>query len=216
MKKLYFSILPIIFLTGCSFATPPNDWQYKSVNAFDSYTKDFLSSRDEMAKNDLKRALSHAKSSADFTNLAHIYLGKCALNISVGIDDKCREYYEIKDIVNSDKLDAYYNFLNSNTTKDDLNKLPKIYQDFAWHLKNKDYKEANKDILDMDKATSQLLASSLIKDKIDKKTINKTIQTASFNGYKKVVIFWLKRLKNITTDKTEKDKIDKKISILTK
>ncbi len=216
MRNLYIYILFIILFSGCSFSTPPNDWQYKSVNAFNSYTKNFLYSNDKIAKNDLQRAVSHAKNSANLNHLARIYLGKCALNISVGIDDRCQEYKDIKEIINSNTLDAYYDFLLSIITGKQIDKLPKIYQEFAWHMETKNFKKANTDILSMDRATSQILAASLLKNNIDKKSINKVIETASFHGYKKAVIFWLKKLKRITTDKKEVDKINKKISILGK
>ncbi len=216
MKKLSIYIFLIFMFTGCSFDTPPNDWQYKSVNAFDSYTKNFLRSNDEMAKNDIQRAISHAKSSADLKPLARIYLGECALNISVGIDDKCQKYNNIKELINSKKLDAYYDFLNLNIKKEDISKLPNTYQQFALHLKTKNYLQANNDILNIKKATSQLIAASLLKDKIDKKSMKKVIKTASFYGYKKVVLYWLKRLKKTTNKEEEIKKISKKISIINK
>ena len=214
MRKLSIYLLIILIFSGCSFDTPPNDWQYKSANAFDSYTKNFLRSNDKMAKNDLQRAIAHTKNSADLNHLARIYLGECALNISVGLDDKCQKYNEIKDVVNSNTLDAYYSFLRTNITKKEIDKLPKIYQDFAWHVQTKDYKKANTDIISMDRATSQLLAASLLKNNITKNSINKVIETASFHGYKKAVIFWLERLKAVTIDEEERKKINKKISII--
>jgi hypothetical protein len=214
MKNLSIYILILFLFGGCSFQTPPNNWQYKSVNAFDSYTKNFLSSNDKMAENDIQRAISHAKSSADLTQLAHIYLGECALNISVGVDDRCEKYKDIADVVNSKKLNAYYDFLNSDITNEEIDNLPNNYQTFARYLDAKDYKNANTEILNINKSTSQLLAASLLKEHIEEKTIIKVIDNASFNGYKKAVIFWLKKLKSITTDKATVSKIDKKISIL--
>ena len=211
-----YIILVILIFGGCSFNTPPNTWKYKSINAFDAYTKDFLSQNDTMAQNDIHRAVSHAKNSADLTQLARIYLGKCALNISVGIEDNCKEYENIKDLINSKELDTYYSFLLSDIEKKDIELLPKRYKTFALHLQSKDYTQANKDILEMQKPTSILLSSALLKEHLDKTTIDKVLKTSSFYGYKKAIIFYLQKKKNITTNKEEKEKIEKKISIITK
>ena len=214
MRNLSIYILIIVIFSGCSFDTPPNDWQYKSVNAFDAYTKNFLSGNDRMAKNDLKRAIAHAKQSADLTSLARVYLGECALDISIGIDNKCQKYKSIEDIVDSKPLNAYYNFLISNIQKEEITNLVERYKDFALYLKNKEYKKANNEILNMDRVTSQLLAAALLKEKINKRSISKVIKSASFNGYKKAVLYWLNQLKTKTTNITEIEKIDKKISIM--
>jgi len=213
MKYIIFLLIVLIF-GGCSFSTPANDWQYKSSNAFDAYTKDFLSSKDTIAINDINRAISHAKSSSDLTQLAKVYLGECALNISVGIKDECIKYQNIKDLVNSKELDAYYLFLRSDTNKENIKYLPQRYKDFANHLHKKDYKEANSDILDMQKVTSILLTSALLKKHIDKQTVDKTLSIASFYGYKKAVIFWLHEKQKKLTDTKEIQKIKKKILIL--
>ncbi|MEA3330440.1 MAG: hypothetical protein U9Q29_01950 [Campylobacterota bacterium] len=214
MKKLTIYLLTALLFSGCSFDTPPNEWQYKSVNAFDSYTKNFLSSNDNLAKNDLQRAVKHAKNSSDLTHLGSIYLGECALNISVGITDKCEKYQDIKDLINSQTLNAYYDFLTLNIKEKQISQLPKIYRDLVWHVKNEEFTKINNDIVKMDRPTSQLLSTSLLKDKVDNNTIERVIEVASFNGYKKAVIFWLNELKNRTNDKKKITKLNKKISIL--
>jgi hypothetical protein len=215
MRYVYI-IFTILVFSGCSFKTPPNHWQYKSINAFDAYTKDFLSNDDTMAKNDIKRAIAHAKQGADMTQLARIYLGKCALNISVGIEDSCKEYKNIQELVNSKELDTYYLFLHSKLKTQDTKLLPKRYQSFAKHINAKEFTEANEDAREMQKPTSLLLTSALLKKHIDKQTIDKAISTSSFYGYKKAVIFYLKKKREILTDIKAKTMIDRKISIITK
>jgi len=207
--------LPVILLfLGCSFKSPPNEWQYKSINAFDAYTKDFLSSNDKMARNDLNRAIKHAKMSADLTTLAKVYLGKCALNISVGIDDRCSEYKSISELVDNTKLDAYYNLVSLNLDRLQPDKLDKNYQKFALYLVKKDMPQAKKALLDINKPTSKLLAAALIKDNLDNKTRKEMLDSASFLGYKKSVLFWLNELKVHTKDTNKLKKIRKKIEVI--
>ena len=213
MRKIAYFFIISLFL-GCSFKSPPNKWQYNSVNAFDAYTKDFLSSNDKMAKNDLNRAIKHAKMSANLTTLAKIYLGKCALNISVGIDDKCNEYKSISELVDNVKLEAYYNLIRLNLDKLQPKALDKSYQNFALHLITKERLKAKQTLSYMKKPTSKLLAASLIKNNLDNKTRKEMLDSASFLGYKKSVLFWLNELKIHTKDTDELDKIIKKIEVI--
>ncbi len=214
MKKIiiYFS-LSLLFV-GCSFKTPPNQWLYNSTNAFEAYKQDFLSSNDSAAKNDLTRAIKHAKVSSDLRTLSRIYLGECALHISVGEEDECKKFKDIKDLVNDEFLNAYYSFITYQLKKEQIPLLPQIYQDFVEHVENLEYKEASDDILKMDEVTSQLLAASLLRENLNNELREKMIEVASFHGYKKAVIFWLVEAKNNTLDKNKKAEISKKISIL--
>jgi len=214
MSKIYLYLITAILFSACSLEPIPNLWKYKSANAFNSYTNNYLRSNDILAKNDLKTAIKHAKMGSDLTALSRIYLGVCALNISIGEEQECNNYKNISDVANSNELDAYYSLITSNIQKEQINLLPKKYQNFAVNLYNKNFLKANDDILNMKKATSQLLAAALIKDKVTKETRDTIIDVASFNGYKKAVIFWLGEAREATNDKHEKQKISKKISIL--
>ncbi len=214
MKKIFIYFSLSLFFVGCSFKTPPNQWQYNSTNAFEAYKQDFLSSNDAAAKNDFNRATKHAKVSSDLRTLSRIYLGECALHISVGQEDECKKFKDIKDVVNDPFLNAYYSFITYQLKKEQIPLLPQIYQDFVGHVENLEYEEANEAILKMDEVTSQLLAASLLKENLNNETRNKMIEVSSFHGYKKALIFWLNETKNSTLDENKKAEISKKISIL--
>ena len=190
MKK-YQLILPItLFFSACSLKTPENLWQHKSANAFHAYVKDFMSGEDILAKHDLHRAVQQAKRSADFTSLAKVYLGKCALNISVGIADRCKEYESISHLVNTKELSNYYGIIT---------KTSKVNPDT---------------ILDTTKVTSILLNGALKKEQINDEQRAKLLQLASYYGYKKAVIFWLEESKKHTNDKIKKEFFQEKIEVI--
>ena len=215
IKFLIFFFLFLIF-SGCSFKIPQNQWQFKSANAFSSYTKNFLSAKDNIAKNDLQRAIKHAKQSADLTQLSRIYLGKCALNISLGIEDSCQEYVAMSNLVDDKELKAYYALLTYNLTKEQIELLPDDYKDYAKFLLIKDFNGVKEEILTMNKVTSKLLATALIHKSIDNDFREKILHLVSFYGYKKVVLFYLNEIGKNTKDKRKRGKIEKKISILSK
>jgi predicted outer membrane protein len=185
-------------------------------NAFESYKKNFLSQKDTLAKDDLKRAISLAKSSDDLNHLATIYLGECALNKSVGIDDKCDDFLKIKELVTKESLINYYYLLELDLKKLDPTKLDDRYKDFAIYLKKQEFKKANEAIIDMKSPTSKFIAISLLKDKVSKKTIQDALKTASLHGYKKEVVYLLHLLKDKETNPDKKKIIEKKIEILLK
>lgn len=207
-------LLIIVFLSACSVKTPPNQWEYKSAKAFGSYTKYFLGSNEVLAKDSLKTAVKHAKLSGDLNQLARIYLGECALNISVGEMDTCVKYKNIKDLVDSNELEAYYHMLQKSLTSEEIAYLPKQYRAFAASYGSKKYDGAFEHIMSMDELTSKFIAASLIKESLNKEKIEYLIETASFPGYKKLVVFWLENLENLEDDPHKKEKIRKKIGIL--
>ena len=187
-----FSLLLMILGTffGCSFKTPANEWQYKSSNAFSSYVKHFMYGEDRVARNDLKRAVKYAKMSANLKPLARVYLGKCALNISVGVVDRCSEYESISNLIEDEELSNYYSIITKSPNTNP------------------------KDILDTDKVTSILLNGALEKDNLTSAERAKLLEIASYNGYKKAVIFWLKESLKYADEETQKESFQKKLKIL--
>lgn len=214
MKQLLLLILMSFLFLACSFKQEPNKWEYESAAAFESYSKNFLSQKDSLAKNDLNRAIEHAKSGSDFNTLATIYLGACALNISVGIEDKCENYLAIKDLTSDKSLEPYYNFITAALLKEQILLLPSIYQNYVWHVRYQEYSKAQQDIATMTKISSKLLAAALMKEYLDNKTRDRMIELGSYYGYKRVVIFWLQESKKWTKNKKELELLDKKISLL--
>ncbi len=215
MKKISLILTIIMFFLGaCSFKSEPNQWQYKSSSAFKAYTQNFLSNKDKLAYNDLHRSKEHAKMSADLETLARIYLGVCALNISVGIQDPCEEYKEISPFVQTQDLDAYYKFISSSLKQEEIDLLSQPYKTFALYISQNRFKEAKEELFNIQKTTSLLLGASLIKENLTKKEKEKVLDVASFHGYKKAVLYWLKELQNSTNDLNEKAYFKKKIDIL--
>ncbi|WP_321777383.1 hypothetical protein [Sulfurimonas sp.] len=212
MIKIFLVSLSLLIFNACSFKTPPNQWQYQSSNAFNSYTKNFLESNEALAKNDLSRSIKHAKKSADLTMLARVYLGECALNISVGIKDRCKSYTGISDVVKDEGLDAYYNFITLQNIKP--KNLDAKYKNFASYINNSQFKKAQLELSNINSVNSKLLCASLIKEHLDSSSREEMIKTASFHGYKKSVLFWLNEEKEKTRDEEKRIILSKKIKIM--
>lgn len=215
---IHFLLIPplLFFMNACSFQSPPNHWQYKSSNAFKSYSENFLQAHTVMAKNDFQRAQEHARMSADLRVLARIYLGKCGLNKAVGIDDACKEYLQLKPLLDPNSLDSYYHFIQNNGNVKQIQELPKQYHEFAQLLAQKEYAKAFEAIVAMQNVSSQLLAASLIKEHLHEPQKEKILRIASFHGYKKAALFWLEEIKNSSDDLEKIKLLELKITLLKK
>ena len=214
MIKIFLALLSILYISACSFKTPPDEWQRKSTTAFNSYSQNFLKANNILADNDLKKAIKHAKQSANLLQLGKIYLGECALNISAGASHECNSFREISSLTNDKTLDAYYSFITLTIKEKQINQLPKRYREFATFLIQKNFKKANREIFEIKEVSSSLLCASLIKEHLTSDSRKKILKLSSFYGYKKIVLFWLNELKKHEKDKSELQKIETKISIL--
>lgn len=214
IRKTVLSLFFILLFQGCSFKTPKNQWEYNSTSAFNSYTKNFFIDNEEIANDDLQRAIKYAKQSADLEQLSKIYLGSCALNIAVGENDECIEYKQIEELVPLLELKSYYLMLQNKLEDEQLKNLPKQYQAFSKHKSLGNYDSSFKTIENMEQVSSQFIAASLIKEKLDKSQIKFLVDKASFYGYKKIVLFWLNKLYEVEENLEEKEKILKKIEVL--
>ncbi len=214
MKVLISTFILFLLFQGCSSKSPDNKWEYNSANAFASFSKNFLTDNQEIAQDDLERSIKYAKQSANLEQLSRIYLGECALNISIGIKDKCNKYFEIEELVESSELKAYFLMLQNSLEKKQIKRLPSQYQYFSQYKYEKKYDLSFNAIKNMEQSSSKFVAASLIKEHISKSQIEYLIEKSSFYGYKKIVLFWLNHLRKIEDNKDEKKKIIKKIMIL--
>lgn len=192
MINLLLSFTLLIILSACSYSKPKNEWQHKSASNFSQYSKHFYHDEKSLAKSDFSRAVSNAKKSADLSTLARIYLGECALNISVGIEDKCIKYQNIQELHKDKELEMYYAYITGSAKKEEC---------------------SPKNLFEIASISSQLLCASLIQNELSKNDIKKLIEVTSFHGYKRVVVFWLEESKKYAND-DELRKINKKIKIL--
>ena len=212
IRSLFFILL--LLFAGCSFKSEPNLWEYKSAQAFESYKQNFLKGNDLLAKHDLLQAIKHAKSSSDLSQLASLYLGKCALNKTVGVEDECKEFQNIQNLISCAKLQNYYRFLQKDLTHLDTHYLPARYKNFANALQENDMQKANKALQKMNDPASMMLALSLLGGKATKVSIEATLKQASFYGYKKGVLHLLHELEKREKDPEKKSLLKKKIEIL--
>jgi hypothetical protein len=214
MIKLFLAFSTLLLLLGCSSTEPKNEWQFQSVNAYESSKHYFLKDDVALANTDLKRAKKYAKQSADLTTLLHIELSQCALHKAVLDDDNCSTFKQLQPLVLDKKSDSYYLFINKQYTKEDIENLPKQYQEFAEYLLKRDFKNASLELLVQEDLLSKMLMASLLKENLSLQNIKSLIDQLSLYGYKKGVISWLEYYKTRLIDKNDIEEVNKRVTIM--
>jgi len=200
----------LIALNGCSSKPPIYKWRTNSASAFSSYTQSFLQG-EQSGSGELDIAIDEAKRSADLEQLASIYLGVCALNRAVGVDDRCQKYQKISHLLVSKKLNAYYRLLHDTITPTDLEAIPPQYRPFAKAKLERNHVQAFEALMQIKKPTSKLIGAALIKEHLSPAQREQVLTLASQYGYKRAVLFWLDQKVHYTQNPTQKRRLKEKI-----
>ena len=205
MKSIILSIFIILLLSSCS-AT--------KVQHLRLYKQDYLQDNTAKAEDHFSKAVKEAEENNNYNALGVLYLSECGLNNSLGIKDECSKYVNIKDKINNPDYDAFMDLIHQKITKDQVALLCKNYRPFVNAMLDKDYKQANIEVLKIEPLTSQLVSAYLIKDHLEIQTIKDIINNNYYFSYNKAVLYWMNELQNRTTDVKEKEEIIRKINIL--
>ena len=205
MKKLILFLSVILLFSACSIT---------KVQHLRLYKKNYLQDNDIQTKFHFQKAVQEAKSSKDYNTLGILYLSECGLNNSLGIQDKCDKYLEIKNKINNKEYDAFMDLIHKKIKKEQVKFLCKNYRSFVYAMLLKDYKKANEEVLKIEPLTSQLVSANLIKEHLEVQTIKDIINNNYYFGYKKAVIYWMIELKNRVPNEKEKNEIIQKIKTL--
>ena len=205
MKSIILSIFIILLLSSCS-AT--------KVQHLRLYKQDYLEDNASKAEDHFTKAVKEAKENNDYNTLGVLYLSECGLNNSLGIKDECSKYVNIKDKINNPDYDAFMDLIHQKIKKDQVTLLCKNYRPFVNAMLDKDYKQANIEVLKIEPLTSQLVSAYLIKDHLEIQTIKDIINNNYYFAYNKAVLYWMNELQNRTTDTKEKEELTKKINSL--
>lgn len=212
MKNI-LSALVLLFM-GCSSETPPNMWQYKTHNSYQSFETYFLEYKLDLAAVSLKRAREYASQSADLTTLAQIELSVCALKVALLEPFSCPRFDTLEPLVNSDRLSAYKHFLDNSLTQDEISLLPDQYKDFAQSRHNQSTQQMLEEISQITPLTSKMIAASLVKEELSPSIRKKILDDISYHGYTYAAITWLTFEIEHTDDSTKKRALLQKLKII--
>ena len=212
MRLILLTLL--LILSGCSSKTPPNMWQYKTHNSYQSFENYYLEYKLDLAAISLKRAREYASQSADLNTLAQIEISACALKVALLEPYSCQRYDNLENLADSKTLSAYNDFLQNKLSEEEVGNLPKQYRVFAKARLHNDKTQMFQEIPKITPLTSKMIAASLVQDDLPEALRREILDEISFHGYTYATITWLTFEIEHTNDVSKKKKLQKKLALI--
>ncbi len=220
-RKFNFIIVAIMvcLLIGCSSKTIP-DWRRSGFNNLEKFKHSFLSGDDERANLYYEKAIIEIKKSGQLDTLAKAYLTKCAVSIAALEQRECSDFLQIRDLIQDNEIDNYFKLLSGNFESIDGQLLPKHYQAFFKAFTKRSIAAINDAVGEIQSPLSQIIAVGLsIKQGIfNETTIDLAVHVASDQGWKKILLRYLKVMKTLHEENGETvraEKVQRRINAIT-
>ncbi len=214
MKNILSIVACAFLFQACSSTQPKNNWQYQASSFLNDYTKHYLQGDVLRAKVYLSHARQKATKSANLHTLIDIELSACATRLSALEENSCKNAADLLILDPDPFQQAYLDLLRSELSASQIKDLPDQYQDFASALLEDDVKKLNEEAASISPLSSKLLASALIKDRLDDKNIQGLIETLSFHGYKTPLLAWLRLQMQNEKEHEKKARMKEKLEVL--
>ena len=214
MRLILMTITLLLLLVGCSSERPPNMWQYKAHNSYQSFERYYLEYKLDLAAIELDRAREYASQSADLSTLAQIELSVCALKVALLEPYTCPRFEHLERLVDAPALSAYNDFLQNTLSEKELDELPEHYRGFAQARLEDNRKQMLEEIANIEPLTSKMITASLIQEDLPPKLRQKILQEISFHGYTYAAIVWLTFEIDHTEDEHRKKKLQQKLKVI--
>lgn len=218
MKKNAYLFILIVLLIGCG-SKPAPDWTYAAFNQLESYKKNYLMGKENIAELHFNKATEEIKKSGDLEILERAYLTKCAVQLAVleMVDD--REYLKIDVVHPVPQNQSFHNFLKGKFDLVEGKLLPEQYQSFFAAYRSGRVLDLTREISKIEDPLSKLIATGLLVryDKCGEDCLKGAVDTASKDGWKKALLIYLEKLQSFyeSGKDTEKVKnIRKKIELI--
>jgi len=220
MKKTVFLLIFCFLFPGCGAKQIP-DWQNASFTHLENYKKSYLIGKGNITELYFNRAVDEITRSGDLDILARVYLTKYAVHVAAleTFDDS--EFRRIDAVQSTPQNSAFYLFLKGSFDTVDERLLPNQYNSFLRAYRKGKTEDVTREILKIEDPLSKLIAIGLLvqKNTYDEVTLNAAIDTASYNGWKRVLLAYFNKLQSfyeIHNDKERAVQIEQKIQILKK
>jgi len=207
MRKVFLITLCLLF-AGCGSSKPVPDWLNTSHNQLEGYKNNYLSGDEKRAASQFKDALSEIKKTGDLPLLARAHLIRMALETVVLEDLRDGEYLKIDDLGPDQQNRNFYLFLKGDAAKVEEDRLPEQYRGILRSIKKGASADYLKEIEKMEGPLSRLIAIGvLVRIRQDNVALmEKALDTASAQGWKKALLAYLERLKEYYLKTGEKEK----------
>jgi hypothetical protein len=198
MKKLFCFLFAFFLLAGCS-AKPAPVWVAAGHKQLETFKQDFLTGREPaITEIHFRKAVEEIKKGGDADLLGKAWLTRMALQVAVREEPEGGEYLKTEAVEAVPANRNFYRFLKGDAAMVDVSLLPEPYRLFWTAFRSGDAAKAAITIAAIEDPISRLIAAGLAAGHCleNDAILRIAVETASQNGWKRVLLVWLERLKS--------------------
>lgn len=192
MRLLTFFIL-IFTLAACS-STPVPAWKNSAFIQLENYKKNALEGNKHFADIHFQKAISHIKKSGRIDLIEKAWLIRCSVEKALLLSPDCSNALEFQDLTDNQENKNYYQFLTMPVSALSEDRIPEQYKDVILQIKTGSI--PNEDLKNISNPLSRLIIFTklLETNQYNETTLHLIIETASQQGWKRVVVRSMEKL----------------------
>jgi hypothetical protein len=195
MAGRVFLLVAALLFVGCG-SPPPPSWIAAGHQQLETFKRDFLTGAAPLVTElHFKKAVEEVKKAGDVDRLGKVWLTRMALQAAAlePLDDA--EYRRVETAGPVPTNHHYYLFLKGELASVDASQLAESYRFVLTALRGRDTALVIHEIERIDDPLSRLIAAAvMLRDHPQNEALlHIAVETASTNGWKRVLLAWLKR-----------------------
>ncbi|MCE5282805.1 MAG: hypothetical protein LLG93_11955 [Deltaproteobacteria bacterium] len=196
MKKVLCLVALLVWIGGCGGSRPAPAWFASGHQQLETFKTDFLTGRATLiVETHFQKAVEEIKKGGDLDLLGKAWLTRMALQRAVLEEMGEEEIRKIEAAQAVPANDNFHRFL-AGDPRTDASLLPAPYQPFLAALQGGNAQAAAAAVAGIDDPLSRLIAAGLaLQGRLETEALlQRAVETASQNGWKRALLAWLKRL----------------------
>jgi len=196
MRKVLCLVALLVWIGGCGGSRPVPSWIASGHQQLETFKTDFLTGRAPLiTETHFQKAVEEIKRGGDLDLLGKAWLTRMALQRAVLEEMEEEEIRRIEAAQAVPANDNFHRFL-AGDPKTDASLLPAPYRPFLAALQGGNAQGAAAAVAEIDDPLSRLIASGLaVQGHLETGSLlQRAVETASQNGWKRALLAWLKRL----------------------
>lgn len=197
MRRFLCLLSLLLLIGGCGGSRPTPAWLAEGHQQLETFKTDFLTGRAPLiTETHFHKAVEEIKKSGDFDLLGKAWLTRMALQVAVLENPEEGEYGKIAAAQAVPANDQFHLFLTGDAARVDGALLSVQYRPLLRALQNGHTSDAEAAVAEIEDPLSRLIAAGLaVRRHLENVAIlQRAVETASQNGWKRALLAWLKRL----------------------
>jgi len=209
-RGVVFAFFVTIFLWACGASEPVPDWTIAAFHRLEDFKKAYLEGNEKIGELQFQKAVGEIKKSGDLDILAKAYLTRMAVRTACLEPPGGEGYRKIAEVETSETHRVFHDFLAGKMGERDILLLPERYREAASCIARGDAKGTVSALRRISDPLSRLIAAGVAvkTGSADEETLQLAVATASREGWKKALLAYLERLRDLYEKSGHPDKAE--------